>query len=180
MASGTSKYGENGGEEGRDSDSSSESEQHDRNTNQRVDEGDNKKQTNTDAATDDGKEEATFSLTDPDALLKQLESVDLTEEDTEELLHEAYKVNMKLKEMLRRQESKRRDRLSSAQSAYSTASSNSRKHQGPSVLPPIHKKSPANDIPDFKRRGDSSKKPKRPTSKSAKEKPAWDDRFSFG
>ncbi|XP_046350735.1 uncharacterized protein LOC124131493 [Haliotis rufescens] len=176
MASGTSKYGENGGNEDRDSENSSESEEHDRNTNQRVHERE-KKPAKTDATTDDEKKEATFSLTDPEALLEQLESVELTEEDTEELLHEAYKVNMKLKEMLRRQEAKRRDRLSSAKSAYSTAS-NSRKHPGPSVLPPITKKSSASDS---KRRGDSSKKPRHPssTSKSAKEKPIWDDRFSF-
>ncbi|KAK6179349.1 hypothetical protein SNE40_011732 [Patella caerulea] len=43
-------------------------------------------------------------LSNPDTLLEKLETVDLTEEDTEELLHEAYKVNMKLKEILRRQE----------------------------------------------------------------------------
>ncbi|XP_071103773.1 uncharacterized protein [Haliotis cracherodii] len=177
MASGTSKYGENGGNEDKDSENSSESEEYDRNTNQRVHEREKKKPAKTDATTDDEKKEATFSLTDPDALLEQLESVELTEEDTEELLHEAYKVNMKLKEMLRRQEAKRRDRLSSAKSAYSTAS-NSRKHPGPSVLPPITKKGSASDS---KRRGDSSKKPRHPssTSKSAKEKPIWDDRFSF-
>jgi hypothetical protein len=45
-----------------------------------------------------------FDLTNPDEVVKLLESVNLTDEDTDVLLQEAYNVNMKLKEILRRQE----------------------------------------------------------------------------
>lgn len=45
-----------------------------------------------------------FDLTDPDEVVNMLENVDLSEEDTEVLLQEAYNVNMKLKEILRRKE----------------------------------------------------------------------------
>lgn len=45
-----------------------------------------------------------FDLTNPDEVVKMLESVNLSDEDTDVLLQEAYNVNMKLKEILRRQE----------------------------------------------------------------------------
>lgn len=45
-----------------------------------------------------------LDLTDPESVIQMLENVDLTEEDTEDLLQEAYNMNRKLKEMLRRQE----------------------------------------------------------------------------
>lgn len=45
-----------------------------------------------------------LDLTDPESVIQMLETVDLTEEDTEGLLQEAYNMNRKLKEMLRRQE----------------------------------------------------------------------------
>lgn len=45
-----------------------------------------------------------LDLTDPNSVIQMLENVDLTEEDTEDLLQEAYSMNRKLKEMLRRQE----------------------------------------------------------------------------
>lgn len=45
-----------------------------------------------------------LDLTDPNSVIHMLENVDLTEEDTEDLLQEAYSMNRKLKEMLRRQE----------------------------------------------------------------------------
>ena len=45
-----------------------------------------------------------IDLTDPNSVINMLENVDLTEEDTEDLLQEAYKMNRKLKEMLRRQD----------------------------------------------------------------------------
>jgi len=47
----------------------------------------------------------TFDLTNPDEVMQLLETVDLTDEDTEVLLNEAYSVNRKLKEMLRQKES---------------------------------------------------------------------------
>lgn len=45
-----------------------------------------------------------FDLTDPEEVVHMLETVDLSEEDTDVLLQEAYSVNMKLKEILRRKE----------------------------------------------------------------------------
>jgi len=45
-----------------------------------------------------------FDPSDPDSVIHMLETCDLTEEDTETLLQEAYSMNRKLKEMLRRQE----------------------------------------------------------------------------
>ncbi|XP_052098565.1 uncharacterized protein LOC127733259 isoform X2 [Mytilus californianus] len=45
-----------------------------------------------------------FDLTNPDDVMKMLENVNLSDEDTDVLLQEAYNVNMKLKEILRRQE----------------------------------------------------------------------------
>lgn len=38
-----------------------------------------------------------FNLSDPDQLARQLDSVDLTEEESDQLLREAYKVNKQLK-----------------------------------------------------------------------------------
>ena len=38
-----------------------------------------------------------FNLSDPDQLARQLERVDLTEEESDELLREAYKVNKQLR-----------------------------------------------------------------------------------
>lgn len=46
-----------------------------------------------------------IDLADPDRVLQMLETVDLSEEDTEFLLQEAYKMNRKLKDMLKHQES---------------------------------------------------------------------------
>ena len=48
-----------------------------------------------------------FSLTDPDHLLKQLDSADLNDEETEVLLSEAMKLNAHLKDVLRRQQDER-------------------------------------------------------------------------
>jgi hypothetical protein len=50
-----------------------------------------------------------LDLTDPNSVINMLENVDLTEEDTEDLLQEAYKMNRKLKEMLRRQDDESSD-----------------------------------------------------------------------
>ncbi|XP_045189911.2 uncharacterized protein LOC123547131 [Mercenaria mercenaria] len=50
-----------------------------------------------------------LDLTDPKSVIDMLENVDLTEEDTEDLLQEAYKMNRKLKEMLRRQDEQASD-----------------------------------------------------------------------
>ena len=49
--------------------------------------------------------EPEVDLADPERVMQMLETVDLTEEDTEFLLQEAYKMNKKLKDMLRHQES---------------------------------------------------------------------------
>lgn len=46
-----------------------------------------------------------IDLADPDRVLQMLETVDLSEEDTDFLLQEAYKMNRKLKDMLKHQES---------------------------------------------------------------------------
>ena len=45
-----------------------------------------------------------IDLANPDRVLQMLETVDLSEEDTELLLQEAYKMNKQLKEILRHQE----------------------------------------------------------------------------
>ncbi|KAK3097839.1 hypothetical protein FSP39_013689 [Pinctada imbricata] len=45
-----------------------------------------------------------FNLADPDEITHMLETVDLTDEDTDVLLQEAYSINKKLKEILRRRE----------------------------------------------------------------------------
>ncbi|XP_033750177.1 uncharacterized protein LOC117334592 isoform X2 [Pecten maximus] len=45
-----------------------------------------------------------FNLTDPDEVLRMLETVDLSEEDTDVLLQEAYNVNRKLRMMLQKKE----------------------------------------------------------------------------
>ena len=45
-----------------------------------------------------------FNLANPEEVTKLLESVELTDEDTDVLLQEAYSINMKLKEILRRRE----------------------------------------------------------------------------
>ncbi|KAL3866118.1 hypothetical protein ACJMK2_043450 [Sinanodonta woodiana] len=95
-----------------------------------------------------------FDLTDPEQLLKMLETVELSEEDTDVLLQEAYKVNKKLKECLRRQEIDEHvhhhhpPRKPSGKSSSSNASSKSRDSSASSakskssfsrasVLPPI-------------------------------------------
>ncbi|WAR00445.1 hypothetical protein MAR_024817 [Mya arenaria] len=48
--------------------------------------------------------EGQLDLSNPDSVIHMLENCDLTEEDTENLLQEAYSMNRKLKEMLRRQD----------------------------------------------------------------------------
>ncbi|KAK3578290.1 hypothetical protein CHS0354_010494 [Potamilus streckersoni] len=90
-----------------------------------------------------------FDLTDPEQLLKMLETVELSEEDTDVLLQEAYKVNKKLKECLRRQEMDEHvhdhhhpPRKPSGKSFFTASSSaSSAKSKSPfsraSVLPPI-------------------------------------------
>lgn len=45
-----------------------------------------------------------FNLTDPDEILRMLENVELSEEDTDALLQEAYNVNKKLRMMLQKKE----------------------------------------------------------------------------
>ncbi|XP_062590581.1 uncharacterized protein LOC134252162 [Saccostrea cucullata] len=45
-----------------------------------------------------------FNLANPEEITKMLENVDLTDEDTDVLLQEAYNINRKLKEILRRRE----------------------------------------------------------------------------
>lgn len=45
-----------------------------------------------------------FNLADPEEITSMLENVDLTDEDTDVLLQEAYSINRKLKEILRRRE----------------------------------------------------------------------------
>lgn len=94
-----------------------------------------------------------LDLADPDSVIHMLENVDLTEEDTENLLTEAYKMNRKLKEMLRHQEMdsksskpKLKSKLKSkigANSNNSASSSGDNSRMGSSfairqVLPPIH------------------------------------------
>ena len=59
---------------------------------------------NTQTNGDKSNEDVNLDLANPDSVLHMLETVDLTEEDTEGLLQEAYNMNRKLKEMLRRQE----------------------------------------------------------------------------
>lgn len=45
-----------------------------------------------------------FDLTNPEEIIRMLETVELTDEETDALLYEAYNVNSKLKEALRRKE----------------------------------------------------------------------------
>ena len=95
-----------------------------------------------------------IDLSDPDKVLQLLETVDLSEEDTELLLQEAYKMNRKLKEILRHQETtscppdiqrqKTKSRLNKQkQSTASPSHSGSRSESGTfsaskKPLPPIH------------------------------------------
>ena len=58
----------------------------------------------TKAEHDTDAENTPVDLSNPEQILQMLETVDLTEEDTEVLLQEAYTMNKKLKEILRRQE----------------------------------------------------------------------------
>lgn len=101
-------------------------------------------------------EEGNIDLADPENVIHMLETVDLTEEDTEILLQEAYSMNKKLKKILRSQEmadtmSKKAKNKSLKKSPSSgqenTRSSNTasrRTHEGgtfsaqrPLTLPPI-------------------------------------------
>ena len=88
-----------------------------------------------------------IDMSDPDRVLQMLETVDLSEEDTELLLQEAYKMNRKLKEMLRHQESTscppdiqrqkmKRDKISPAPS-HSGSRSESATFSASKPLPPI-------------------------------------------
>lgn len=137
----------------------------------------------------EGERTVEFNLSDPEQLMRQLESVDLTEEESDRLLNEAYKVNKRLREMLRQQEARekaaQRSKSADSRTSYKT------KH---AVLPPISK---ANAGPSAKSRGVSHShnsttsafplKPGKPRNKSAKSKtttqqkdrPVWDDRFSY-
>ncbi|KAL4227478.1 hypothetical protein ACF0H5_012922 [Mactra antiquata] len=97
-----------------------------------------------------GKE---LDLADPDSVIHMLETCDLTEEDTEDLLQEAYNMNRKLKEMLRRKEMEgdpSKSKTKSPNKSKGGASTNGKapgsegsSRQGSSfgirkVLPPIH------------------------------------------
>lgn len=133
----------------------------------------------------DGAEQTIeFNLSDPDQLSKQLEAADLTEEESDKLLNEAYKVNKKLKEMLRQQEA----RAKASQRTQSADSHASYKNKHP-VLPPISKGGPggiksskggnqyyASSAAQYKPRNKSAKS--KTTSQRA-DRPAWDDRFSY-
>ncbi|KAK7496000.1 hypothetical protein BaRGS_00012701 [Batillaria attramentaria] len=137
---------------------------------------------------DDGQGGQTveFNLSDPDQLLRQLESVDLTEEESDKLLNEAYKVNKKLREMLQQQEAQ-------AKAAQRSQSADSHVSYKPkhSVLPPITRTSPLAGATGKSASGtghgkastahpkgrNKSAKSKTPTQRT--ERPAWDDRFSF-
>lgn len=97
-----------------------------------------------------------LDLADPDSVIHMLENVDLTEEDTENLLQEAYNMNRKLKEMLRHQEldsksskPKLKSKLKSSKISMGGNSHNSASSSGDNsrigssfairkVLPPIH------------------------------------------
>lgn len=96
-----------------------------------------------------------LDLADPESVIRMLETVDLTDEDTEGLLQEAYNMNRKLKEMLRRQESgssshcskskpknKPKQKITQDSSTSSTNSSEAGSRVGSSfgarkILPPI-------------------------------------------
>lgn len=95
--------------------------------------------------------ELDIDLADPERVLQMLETVDLSEEDTEILLQEAYKMNRQLKEILKHQESsscppdiqrqKTKSRLRERQSAivpsHSESRSDSRTFSASRPLPPI-------------------------------------------
>ncbi|XP_052282755.1 uncharacterized protein LOC127879750 isoform X2 [Dreissena polymorpha] len=97
-----------------------------------------------------------IDLSDPDSVIEMLENVDLTEEDTELLLQEAYSMNRKLKEILRRQEagalsgskeptksqkSKSKGKMGTSQGSSTTSSSSGSRVNSSfgarSILPPI-------------------------------------------
>jgi len=107
-----------------------------------------------------------FSLTDPDHLLKQLDSADLNDEETEVLLSEAMKLNAHLKDVLRRQQD---ERLSSKgrrkHSAYGPNHPFASSMMGPrrrgqsAALPPISYSDKSKDRPKSKTVSDSHRQP---------------------
>ena len=104
--------------------------------------------------TDNEGDAPDIDLSDPEKVLQLLETVDLSEEDTELLLQEAYKMNRQLKEMLRHQETtscppdiqrqKTQSRLNKQKQSMASASQpGSRSVSGTfsaskKPLPPIH------------------------------------------
>lgn len=70
-----------------------------------------------------------LDLADPESVIHMLETVDLTEEDTEGLLQEAYNMNRKLKEMLRRQENGASPSIGSKSKSNGKAKSKPRQSQ---------------------------------------------------
>ncbi|KAL8611899.1 hypothetical protein ACOMHN_033644 [Nucella lapillus] len=134
-----------------------------------------------------------FNLSDPEQLARQLERVDLTEEESDELLREAYKVNKQLKMILKQKQDNIAASLRSQSASSSTSSTPSQKG-GRSILPPINAKGGrAVSQRSLKAYGHSSGKSggggtaasAKPQSKMGKAKslatqrPGWDDRFSF-
>ncbi|ESP00667.1 hypothetical protein LOTGIDRAFT_157954 [Lottia gigantea] len=136
-------------------------------------------------------------LADPDTLIEKLETVELTEEDTEELLHEAYKVNKKLKEILRRQEEEETG-IQMRKIRTAGALSNPNKLSNKSPLPPINhvpdttrnvytanpssrsKRSPTRQSTARVQSSQSKRSPiRRKSSSTTDTKPDWDSRFSY-
>ncbi|XP_041363218.1 uncharacterized protein LOC121378903 [Gigantopelta aegis] len=155
---------------------------------------------NNDVATEQPQEEngLKYDFTDTDALIKELETVELTEEDTEDLLIEAYRMNMMLKEVLRAQEAqkkkKKKSNSDSGQPAQCPRNANRSHRRSPgSTLPPIHRaettlvgRSQTKQTESGSRaptRSNSKSKmaasPSRKATRSAADRPVWDDRFSF-
>ncbi|KAL5004987.1 hypothetical protein ScPMuIL_018443 [Solemya velum] len=150
-----------------------------------------------------------LDLADPETLIHMLNNVNLTEDDTEELLQEAYNVNRKLKEILRRQEvggsaNASRSEISELLGTHPGLKRNHTILNQSSVLPPIGPARLPTSIYDIKRTrstlsrssvASTSAPNKKTASKSTshiptksrsssskashKDKPAWDDRFSF-
>ena len=86
---------------------------------------------------------------DPETLMKELETVELTEEDTEDLLIEAYRMNMMLKEVLRAQDAQKHRKkkingvVTSGRPVPCTRNANRSHRRSPgSALPPIHRTDP--------------------------------------
>ncbi|XP_076443400.1 uncharacterized protein LOC143281956 [Babylonia areolata] len=126
-----------------------------------------------------------FNLSDPEQLARQLDRVDLTEEESDELLREAYKVNKKLKMMLKQKQDKMADSIR----RHSASSTQSQKG-GSSILPPINAKgSSAAPLRSHRSYGQSPRrtggngnaasKSKSAKTKPPPQRPGWDDRFAF-